>query len=312
MPKTTAAALFDGGGILARESITRQGLEVFSPAQIASELCTSDEEETRGSCQPVCIAAGTDETLTSSTLRRFSGGRLEASGKRRSAAHEDGVPLPARGYPGLTFARKVATLSRRPSPASPTLSFKSRRCDSPTAAELREDNGSLMVVNPVSPFEPALRDMLKFRRQSQTVYLTGHKKATSATLERRILSSTSAEVARPLTLKSFKSSGAFLLQMQILKGITEKRQRRRRQLQRPSRSQEGRALATRGLFKTPARTAIAEDCQSHIGEILSGTFPVTWQGTDRSSSSYSQAPADGQRRGGRLPRTRDTIASSSI
>ena len=263
-------------------------------------------------CQPVCIAAGTDETLTSSTLRRFSGGRLEASGKRRSAAHEDGVPLPARGYPGLTFARKVATLSRRPSPASPTLSFKSRRCDSPTTAEPREDSGSLMVVNSVLPFEPALRDMLKFRRQSQTVYLTGHKKATSATLERRILSSTSAEVARPLTLKNFKSSGAFLLQRQILKGITEKRQRRRRQRQRPSRSQEGRALATRGLFKTPARTvASAEDCQSHIGEILSGTSPVTWQGTDQSFSSCSPVPAGGQRRGGRRPRGRGTTASSS-
>ena len=166
VPKTTAAVPSDGGGILAREFITRQGLGVFPPAPIASEQCTSDEEETRGSCRPAFTAAVTDETLTLSTLRSFSGGRLEASGKKMRAAREDGVPLPARGYPGLALARKVATLSRRPSPASPPLSSKIRRCDSATtlhpavtakASETREDDGSLMVVNPVFPFKPALR-----------------------------------------------------------------------------------------------------------------------------------------------------------
>ncbi len=126
-----------------------------------------------------------------------------------------------------------------------------------------------------------------------------------------------AEAARILTLGSFGSGGVHVRPVldQLRHGGASK--------ERATGRRERTALAKRGRWASiaslrryekggrltelvsrlsPAQTALAEDCQSRIGEILCRTLPVTLHGTDRSSSSASLASADGRLRAGRLPR----------
>jgi hypothetical protein len=206
----------------------------------------------------------------------------------------------------------------------------------PTEADVASKTGefdcSMVVDNPDFPFMPLLLNMLKLRGQGQSVSRKTHGTAQPADLTSRIFSITYrqwsaqyAEAARQLMLENCGSSGAHPLPVlyQLRHGgashelatgrreITALAKRGRWASIASLRRYEKGGRVTELLSRlTPAQAALAVDCQSRIGEILSGTFPVTLQGTDRSSSSSFQAPADGQRHGGRLPRTRGTTASS--
>ena len=191
---------------------------------------------------------------------------------------------------------------------------------------------SLMVDNPDFPFMPAIFNMLKVRGQDQIATLAGHQTERSAKTDRifsityRQGSAQYAEAARQLTLGNGSCNGnhplPVLYQLRHGGGSHELATGRRELTALAKRGRWASIASLRRYEKggrltelvsrlTPAQAAAASDCQSRIGEILSGTFPATSQNTGRLFSSCSQAPAGGQRRGGRLPRPTVTTASSS-
>jgi len=187
------------------------------------------------------------------------------------------------------------------------------------ASKTGEFDCSLMVDNPDFPFMPALLSMLKLRGQNRSAQLT----TRIFSITYRQWSAQYAEAARLLTLENFGSSGYHLLPVlyQLRHGgashelatgrreITALAKRGRwASIASLRRYEKGGRLTELVSRLSPAQVVLAEDCQSRIGDILCGTFPVTSHSTDR---SFSQVPADGRPLGGRLPRPAGTTASSS-
>jgi len=206
----------------------------------------------------------------------------------------------------------------------------------PSEAELASKTGefdcSMVVDNPDFPFMPPLLNMLKQRGQKQAVSRRAHGTAQPADVTSRIFSisyrqwsAQYAEAAQQLMLESFGSSAHPLPVLYQLRhgGASHELATGRREITALAKRGRWASIASLRRYEkggrlteilsrlTPAQVALAEDCQSRIGEFLSETFPAMSRGMDRSSSSSSQAPAGGLRHGGRLPRTRDTAASSS-